>query len=67
MTAFCAICTSESGPFQSVSVNGRNVNACARCCDEHPRAGGYTFGGGKPSATGVGGDGNRRMRARGNR
>lgn len=69
MADFCAICTDEQGPFVLVEHDGRNVKACRRCTDEHPRSGRYDFGGGSSNA-GVfrnNSDGSRRTKVASNR
>ena len=42
MTGLCAICASD-GDIHRETLDGREVNACSRCADEHPRNGGYSF------------------------
>lgn len=58
----CAICTAYSaGSMQEL--DGREVFVCARCEEEHPRAGGHDAGGvGRCAADRIG-DGNRRRKA----
>lgn len=63
MTPFCAICTSEVGPFveRGLGKNGAMVKVCEACRAEHPRQGRYAFGGGRAqSALAPAGDGNKR-------
>lgn len=45
MTPFCALCLSETGPFE-LRPYGKNVGmvrVCDRCENEHPRQGRYSF------------------------
>ncbi len=43
--AFCATCTSARGPFATRVFDGAAHAVCERCDREHPRDGGYAFGG----------------------
>ncbi len=46
--AFCALCTSDIGPFLRLPLGrgGALVDVCGPCETEHPREGRYSFGGG---------------------
>jgi hypothetical protein len=47
--AFCALCTSERGPFVQRPLGRGNalVAVCGECDHTHPRSGRYSFEGGE--------------------
>lgn len=51
---FCAICA-ETGDLHDEELDGITVKVCRRCAGEHPRAGGYGFGGGHAETSRVSG------------
>lgn len=46
--AFCALCTSDTGPFVQRPFGKADalVTVCKSCDEEHPRQGNYSFGDG---------------------
>lgn len=49
MSAFCALCTSDVGPFikRPFGKGDAFVDVCAGCDTDHPNTGRYSFGGGR--------------------
>ena len=47
MTGLCSICTGDQHEVRRKIIDGKPRNVCVRCETEHPRAGGYSFEGGR--------------------